>query len=283
MFGKCTICLEDFSETVSPYSTRCGHLFCERCSNTVFDESHEKPCPVCRTKQYKASLVKIFLNFDTEDESEDDELERADEIVGAGFDLVEHDLAGPSVNPERVKSVIQRVTRLANTVKKTAGDSPDYAPLLKTLGHVTSDIRTRLHDIENNLLSREEIEQKTVRDIKAVKDQVQALRQKRVQDQERHATRLAEKKREMKTLLMKQRLLEEEYENLVTQHYDLQSDVATLRDKVRDLERYKSRYKKLTFVNKEANRQTHGQRSKRGAVLARDGGLHAEVINLDSD
>lgn len=54
---SCPICM---SEIVSPFSTTCGHIFCEQCIKTAIGV--RKICPTCRTKlSYKNSIHKVIL------------------------------------------------------------------------------------------------------------------------------------------------------------------------------------------------------------------------------
>ncbi|ONK63817.1 uncharacterized protein A4U43_C07F19250 [Asparagus officinalis] len=55
---SCPICL---CEIVSPFTTLCGHIFCEVCIKTAI-KKQKKLCPTCRTKLTgKNSIHRVFL------------------------------------------------------------------------------------------------------------------------------------------------------------------------------------------------------------------------------
>lgn len=48
VIGRCTVCMDDFSEVISLVSTQCGHLFCEACMK-CWVEADQRSCPSCRS------------------------------------------------------------------------------------------------------------------------------------------------------------------------------------------------------------------------------------------
>uniref|UniRef100_A0A7S0QQ73 RING-type domain-containing protein n=1 Tax=Cryptomonas curvata TaxID=233186 RepID=A0A7S0QQ73_9CRYP len=56
----CLICHKDME---NPSSTKCGHLFCDRCIRLQLKS--KKECPSCHKKAEARDLRKVFLSFDT--------------------------------------------------------------------------------------------------------------------------------------------------------------------------------------------------------------------------
>ncbi|TDG49825.1 hypothetical protein AWZ03_003813 [Drosophila navojoa] len=55
---KCPVCLECV-RLREPCSTKCGHIFCKSCIETVISTTHK--CPLCNKRATKRSLFRIFL------------------------------------------------------------------------------------------------------------------------------------------------------------------------------------------------------------------------------
>ncbi|XP_030761865.1 E3 ubiquitin-protein ligase TRAIP [Sitophilus oryzae] len=66
---SCIICSDLFVPTSDIYSTPCGHIFHYHCLIHWLDNS--KTCPQCRTKTTTNSLLRLYINVTSSDNSED--------------------------------------------------------------------------------------------------------------------------------------------------------------------------------------------------------------------
>ncbi|KAI4478131.1 hypothetical protein M0804_012089 [Polistes exclamans] len=55
----CAICLEELKAKCKPTTTRCGHIFCEKCLLKVINE--KKKCPTCQSKISKKSCTRLYF------------------------------------------------------------------------------------------------------------------------------------------------------------------------------------------------------------------------------
>ncbi|XP_011872960.1 PREDICTED: E3 ubiquitin-protein ligase RNF4-like isoform X1 [Vollenhovia emeryi] len=55
----CPICLEPLTSQLKPITTRCGHLFCGECLESVIRIS--KKCPTCKTSITLKSSTRLYL------------------------------------------------------------------------------------------------------------------------------------------------------------------------------------------------------------------------------
>ncbi|OBZ69173.1 hypothetical protein A0H81_10973 [Grifola frondosa] len=68
MYAQCTICLDEFTPSNSPMSTRCGHLYCVECA--AFHFGQERPtCAICRKPQTMSDLIKLFPSYPSDSTS----------------------------------------------------------------------------------------------------------------------------------------------------------------------------------------------------------------------
>ncbi|XP_069965546.1 uncharacterized protein [Bactrocera oleae] len=68
---ECSICLEDFKDSVDVYSTDCGHIFHKECLDRCAGNTSSFACPQCRKLNPKSH--KIYLNLE---ETKNKDIER---------------------------------------------------------------------------------------------------------------------------------------------------------------------------------------------------------------
>lgn len=81
------ICHDDFDDTVHPWTTSCGHLFCETCTNFHFSFDRETPCPFCRTAIKRAQLFRLYFDYNNEEDADGQGTDRED-LVARTEDVV---------------------------------------------------------------------------------------------------------------------------------------------------------------------------------------------------
>lgn len=57
---KCPICFESLSSDLKPTTTRCGHIFCAKCLETLI-HSNKKKCPTCQSNITLKSCTRLYI------------------------------------------------------------------------------------------------------------------------------------------------------------------------------------------------------------------------------
>lgn len=62
MNARCSICLETFSDDVSPMTTVCGHLYCLDCATYNF-AAQNATCAICRQPHTLDALIRLYPDY----------------------------------------------------------------------------------------------------------------------------------------------------------------------------------------------------------------------------
>ncbi|XP_066600846.1 peroxisome biogenesis factor 10-like [Prorops nasuta] len=55
----CPICLDELSSKCEPKSTKCGHIYCKHCLETIVKE--KKKCPLCKKAINLKSCIRLYF------------------------------------------------------------------------------------------------------------------------------------------------------------------------------------------------------------------------------
>lgn len=76
---SCLICTDIFTQSSDVYTTQCGHIFHHHCLLHWLENS--KTCPQCRSKITEQSLVRLYINQNSQ-------------VVEGDFTVLQHRLDG---------------------------------------------------------------------------------------------------------------------------------------------------------------------------------------------
>lgn len=106
---KCSICLIQAEPTDEMAATRCGHCFHKSCIEAWIRSSNN--CPTCREHASLASIQKLFIDFDSEnDESESSEVKTTLELQ-MQLNIAKTNLEASEREREKLESKVRKLER----------------------------------------------------------------------------------------------------------------------------------------------------------------------------
>lgn len=58
---NCPICLQNSSDGRKFQVSKCGHIICKECCNSIFKSSNNSKCPICKKSVNKNDYVDIYI------------------------------------------------------------------------------------------------------------------------------------------------------------------------------------------------------------------------------
>ncbi|CAL1705244.1 unnamed protein product [Somion occarium] len=239
-------------------ATPCGHLYCFDCTTFHFaSESSAAPCAVCRTPQPLEALIKLYPDYDTPSQpasiSNSRLREEADDIVESGRQA----LSASSIDTDTIANITSSVQGILDSVTEQTHPDTEFRPLLRSIGTVLADIRTRVQELHT--LRQGELAQAEIERINALaRQQIEHARNDAKEDVRKY--RQAYKRRETK-LEQENIELQIQLENVrrkfvfvTSEHESGQHDLATLRGEVEALKKSSLKYQKKYHALRQSHR-----------------------------